>query len=332
MSRVLIVKTGAAGDIVRTTPIMTLLARDAVDWLTAPRYAPLLTGTAARIVTRPADLACHGPYDLVISLEESPELLRCVFSAIRHRQVIGAYPDADGAVRYTRELAAWFDMSLIGAHGMAQANRLKRSNRRTFQEILFAGLGATFASEEYILPEAGPSRPKGRIALVDHVGARWPNKRWSGMRALAAELNGIGGVTILPLRRSLLAHLADIAAHDVVVTPDSLPLHLALGSGKATIGLFNCTSPWEIHPYGRMTALVSTRLNDFYYATEPSAEAMAAIDVETVHAAVLSALAKTVMPAPSAGFAVPPATRSASGFRFETDGSAADRRSGVPPS
>jgi heptosyltransferase-2 len=294
VSRVLIVKTGAAGDVVRTTPIMTLLAGDDVDWFTSPRCAPLLAATGARVLTQAAELRRNHVYDLVISLEEAPRLLSCVFAAIRQRQIIGAYPAQDGTVRYTSELSAWFDMSLISRHGRAQADRLKRANRRAYQEMIFAGLGATFAGEEYILPEPRPSRLKGSVALIDHVGARWPNKRWAGMRALEDALASVGNVNILPLRRSLLSHLGDIVNHDVVVTPDSLPLHVALGAGKAAIGIFNCTSPWEIHPYGRMTALVSPRLDQFFYTTEPSVEATAAIDVESVHAAVLSALVKTI--------------------------------------
>ena len=135
MSRILVIKLGAAGDVVRTTPIFHLMGADDVVWITAPENAPLLAGTHARVLTRPADAAAAGPYDLVLSLEEEHQPLKAIFAALRFRQVIGAYPTAAGVVSYTAELRGWFDMSLISTYDAAEANRLKLANRRSYQEI-----------------------------------------------------------------------------------------------------------------------------------------------------------------------------------------------------
>jgi heptosyltransferase II len=289
MSRILIVKLGAAGDVVRTTPVTTLFADDDIDWITAPIYAPLLTGTAARVLTDPARLSPE-IYDLVVCLEEDAPALAVIFSRLRFRQVVGAYPASDGSLRYTSELRDWFDMSLISVHGSSAANLLKLANRRSYQDILFAGLGSRFDGEEYLLPCPVATGSEGDIALVDTAGGRWPNKRWGHLEALSARLARIARVRILPQRPSLLEHLGDINSHRLVVTPDSLPLHLALGLKKTTIGIFNCTSPWEIHPYGRLSRLVSPRLAEFFYVTDAVPEATLALPPDEVFAAIVSAL------------------------------------------
>jgi heptosyltransferase-2 len=293
MSRILIVKLGAAGDVVRTTPILRLLANCEMDWLTSSRNAPLLAGTAARVFKDPAEIAAGTTYDLVISLEEDFDQLSRIFSGLRFRQLIGAYPVSENRVLYTPEFKAWFDMSLISTYGPAEANRLKWVNRRSYQEIIFAGLGARFDGEEYILPPPPIMGLSGDVALVDASGERWPNKKWGHLASLAARLAGIGLVNILPRRESVLNHLGDISNHRIIVTPDSLPLHLGIGLQKATFGIFNCTSPWEIHPYRTMTRLISPRLNEFYYATRFVPDATLALPLDEVYRAVRSALLKS---------------------------------------
>jgi heptosyltransferase-2 len=292
MSRILIVKLGAAGDVVRTTPILTALANYEIDWLTSSGNAPLLTGTSARVFKDPGEIEAGNTYELVISLEEDFPRLSRIFSGLRFQQVIGAYPASENRVLYTPEFDGWFDMSLISTYGPTEANRLKIINRRSYQHIIFAGLGCQFGGEEYILPSPATTSLRGDVALVDYAGGRWPNKRWGHLASLAARLSGLGTVNILPGRESVLNHLGDINNHRIIVTPDSLPMHLGIGLKKATFGIFNCTSPWEIHPYRTMTRLVSPRLSEFYYATEFIPDATLALPLDDVYNAVRQALAK----------------------------------------
>jgi heptosyltransferase II len=88
----------------------------------------------------------------------------------------------------------------------------------------------------------------------------------------------------------LLEHLADIRGHRCVVSGDSLPMHLALGSGMPSVALFNCTSPWEIYDYGLLTKLVSPLLGKFFYKRESDPRATTAIAREDVLRAVLQAV------------------------------------------
>jgi len=63
-------------------------------------------------------------------------------------------------------------------------------------------------------------------------------------------------------------------------------MHLALGLGKSCVGIFTCTSPWEIYGYGLLTKVISPRLEEFFYDTGYNEEAGHAVTFEQVVAAV----------------------------------------------
>ena len=83
---------------------------------------------------------------------------------------------------------------------------------------------------------------------------------------LKKELEAQGlKVNILESRPTLLEHLADVQGHRCLVSGDSLPMHLALGSGVRCVSIFTCTSPWEIHGYELQEKIVSPLLEKFFY-------------------------------------------------------------------
>jgi ADP-heptose:LPS heptosyltransferase len=95
---------------------------------------------------------------------------------------------------------------------------------------------------------------------------------------------------VLPKRTSLLEHLADVQNHCCLVGGDSLPMHLALGTGTQCVTLFTCTSPWEIYDYGVQTKLVSPLLEEFFYKRGYDERATTAITVQEVLSAVMAQL------------------------------------------
>src|ERR1017187_6750152 len=259
----LIVKLGATGDVVRTTPLLRRLEGH-VTWLTAAKNAPLLCNLREnlRCVTWDTrDFVTDTVYDLVINLED--DLDTGLFLAnVQAKQIFGAYVDSGHQLRYTDDSRGWFDLSLISSWGKAEADRLKLANRHSYQELLFAGLGLRFGGERYLLPEASERRLTGDIALAPEAGPVWPMKNWAfydGLK-LALEARGLT-VNVLPLRDSLLEHLSDVRNHSCLVSGDSLPMHLALGSQTRCVTLFTCTSPWEIHDYGVQQKIVSPLLD-----------------------------------------------------------------------
>jgi hypothetical protein len=113
-------------------------------------------------------------------------------------------------------------------------------------------------------------------------------KNWAFYEELADELANRGlTVNRLPTRPGLLEHLGDVRNHRCLVGGDSLPMHLALGTGTRCVSLFTCTSPWEIHGYGIQTKLISPFLEEFFYKRNFDLRATTAISLEEVLAAVL---------------------------------------------
>jgi ADP-heptose:LPS heptosyltransferase len=116
-------------------------------------------------------------------------------------------------------------------------------------------------------------------------------KQWAYYGELIRRLKDKGLiVNVLPKRSSLLEHLADVRNHCCLVGGDSLPMHLALGTGTQCVTLFTCTSPWEIYDYGIQTKVVSPLLEEFFYKRGYDKRATTAINVDEVEAAVLKQL------------------------------------------
>jgi heptosyltransferase-2 len=289
---VLIIKLGATGDVVRTTPLLRRLD-SSVSWITAKNNLALLQGIEREVRcvswenrNRVADTA----YDLVINLEDDRES-SFFLKELRFEQLFGAHLNGDDQLTYTSDSRAWFDLSLISAYRREKADRLKLLNRRTYQELVFDGLGLGFNGETYYLPPSRPTGLKGDVAIASTAGPVWPMKQWAYYDELKNELESAGlKVNILQSRPTLLEHLADVQGHRCVVSGDSLPMHLALGSGVPCVSIFTCTSPWEIYGYGLQEKIVSPLLERFFYKRGYYRSATTAISVEKVRDAVMAQL------------------------------------------
>jgi heptosyltransferase II len=296
---VLIIKLGATGDVVRTTPLLRRLDGP-VSWITAENNLALLEGIdrEVRCVSwenrkRVADVA----YDLVINLEDDRET-SWFLKELEFKQLFGAYLDGDDKLTYTSDSRDWFDLSLISAYGREEADRLKLLNRRTYQELIFEGLGLGFSGETYYLPPSRSTGLQGDVAISSTAGLVWPMKKWAYYDKLKNELESGGlKVNILQSRPTLLEHLADVQGHRCLVSGDSLPMHLALGSGLRCVSIFTCTSPWEIYGYALQEKIVSPLLEKFFYKRGYYRSATTAISVEKVMDAIMAQLDALVVSA-----------------------------------
>jgi heptosyltransferase-2 len=292
---VLIIKLGATGDVVRTTPLLRRL-EGAVSWVTAEKNLALIEriDREVRCVSwenrkRVADVT----YDLVINLEDDRES-SAFLEELKFKDLFGAHLTTHGQLTYTPDSHAWFDLSLISVYGRKEADQLKLLNRSTYQELIFSGLGLEFKGETYYLPESEATGLKGDVAISSTAGAVWPMKKWAYYAELKKELEATGlKVNVLQNRLSLLEHLADVQGHRCLVSGDSLPMHLALGSGIRCVSIFTCTSPWEIYGYQLQQKIVSPFLKNFFYSRGDDARATTAINVNEVFRAVMNQLSAT---------------------------------------
>ena len=116
-------------------------------------------------------------------------------------------------------------------------------------------------------------------------------KKWAHFDDLKNELESEGlKVNILQDRPSLLEHLADVQGHRCLVSGDSLPMHLALGSGVRCVSIFTCTSPWEIYGYGLQKKIISPFLERFFYERGYDRARLPQSAVDEVFSAVMNQL------------------------------------------
>jgi heptosyltransferase II len=289
---VLIVKLGATGDVVRTTPLLSRF-HEHVTWITEAKNAVLLRDVRdnLRCLTwEERDAAADSFYDLVINLEDTLEV-GLYLKTLRFKQLFGAHLDSTNGLCYTEDSQRWFDFSLISRFGREKADRLKLQNRYTYQELVFEGLGFRFGGEKYLLPRPTETCLSGDVALAQEAGPVWPMKNWAHYDQLKRELEAKGFiVNVLPRRKSLLEHVGDVRNHRCLVGGDSLPMHMALGTQTPCVSLFNCTSPWEIYDYGIQRKIVSPLLSEYFYRRDFDSRATMAIGVNEVLAATIRQL------------------------------------------
>jgi heptosyltransferase-2 len=282
--KILIIKLGAAGDVVRTTSILHLFKNENVFWITSLENSILLKNNpfiSKIIINYNLSEILNENFDLAINLEDNFESAE-ILSRLNYKELFGCYL-SDGKLTYTESSSKWFDLSLISRFGKTKADDLKYHNTYSFQELIFSGLGYKFNSEPYILPQSPATDLYGDVAISPKAGNRWPMKNWSYYDKLADVLTQIGlKVNFLPQRDSMLEHLSDVRNHKFLISGDSLPMHFALGSGIKCLTFFLCTSPTEIFDYGIQTKLISPFLKEFFYRQDFDIKAVTSISLTEV--------------------------------------------------
>lgn len=284
MSRVLIIKTGAAGDVLRTTFVLEHLCKNyEVHWLTDPNTIDLINSDLCKVHTDFLSLQNYD-FEIVYSLEEDLNLLRELQEKIKYKKLVGCFND-QGSVNYRGKNTEWFDMSLVSVYGIDIANRLKLMNQKSFQELLALVFDFKFEGQRYNKLKYNPEDAivSGDIAIAKFSGDKWPNKNWKHYDALIEILRADGkSVNILPQRSSIKKHVADIASHKLVICGDSLPMHIATALNIPSIALFTCTSPYEIYDYSLISKIVSKDIKEFYYKKGIDEKCVTSIRLEQV--------------------------------------------------
>lgn len=286
--RTLIIKLGATGDVVRTTTLLHVI-NGKIDWLTSDLNQIMLKDSKVEnIIPWSKRQSLKGKqYDLIINLEDDPEPAKIV-NELSYGELVGAFLKNKEEMAYTDNFSDWFDLSLISRFGRKKADELKLINRQTFQEIIFKCLGHSFCGQFYHLPKSKKTNLEGDIAIARDSGAVWPMKKWAYFDQLKNELEKRGyKVNFLPVRSIILEHIQDVQNHRYLISGDSLPMHIALGSCIKCLSIFICTSPWEIYDYGIQRKIVSPHLEKNFYKRSFNREAAESISVEEVFNTVL---------------------------------------------
>src|SRR5438067_169578 len=104
----LIVKLGATGDVVRTTPLLRKLGGH-ITWLTAEKNRVLLENLREDLRCIPweqRELIRDRKYDLVINLEDDLDT-GLFLKTIEFKQWFGAHLNGGTALQYTQDSRGW---------------------------------------------------------------------------------------------------------------------------------------------------------------------------------------------------------------------------------
>jgi heptosyltransferase-2 len=291
MTKILLIKTGAAGDVVRTTVLLNAL-QGAVTWVIDSRYQGILPTwhpNLQRVVTLENALTVlqHEIFDHTISLEEDATCA-LLASRIPTKKITGICLE-NKQLTYTADSAPWYDMSLISSLGSSCANEAKKQNTASFQQLLLSMLEVPFNGEQYCIYRNNHIRPMPRIIGIEtRVGARWPNKGWSSYPTLINKLHDLGySCKQLEQRNSIVEYLDDIAGCSFIISGDTLAMHVAMAYHIPSIAIFNCTSPAEIYDYGTLQKVVSPLLPQAFYKTSFSQDVIDSISCDEVFSVFL---------------------------------------------
>lgn len=287
--RILIIKTSATGDVVRTSSVLHAFPKADICWITSPSCFTLFdgqSGSRLRLISIHdiPESVIQDSYDLVLSLEEDEFCAKLAYS-LHTKKLTGVY--SDGTIRYTEDAAGWFDMSLVSHYGRAHANRLKLTNRKSYQDFLFGMIGKEFKGQTYCIHQPRVKPSINCIGMEKNAGDRWPGKRWFGYDQLAQLLKASGfDIVFFERRDQLRQYMTDIASCGLVVSGDTLAMHLALAFARPVVSIFNCTSPAEIYDYGLLKKIVNPRLEDYFYSTSDDPALISMVPVDQVYRAV----------------------------------------------
>ncbi len=267
-----------------------------ITWVTAPAAMPLLRFNPyiANLVS--ADRCEHEAlpqelteveFDWVLSFDDEAESCGLA-QRFRARKISGAYL-YEGKVRYSDDTSAWFDMGLISRFGKEKADQMKIENQRTHDEIFAGMLAIDISHPSFFNNPLSEQRalsypelpPPWRIGLNLSAGKRWPSKSlrleeavlliemFQKLEANCVLLGGLADEDYLAAlsartgtpsisRVSLDCFAGVVRQLDLLVTSDTLALHLAIAQGVRSVSYYAPTSAAEINTFGTGEKIVST--------------------------------------------------------------------------
>lgn len=254
-------KYPSLGDVVRTTPILHCYRDDYVTWLTDERAYPLLKENPYIDRVMFFDLATvlqlqAEQFDVVVNLEKGGGLCALTNS-------ISAYNKFGFRLNPNSGLV-WACLNTHDVLDIYSDIEKKRLARLVWQDVLFEMIGKTWSGEPYVLGYKPKGKVKFDVGLNFQVGSKWKNKEWpkESWNTLCDELR-IAGYTVSNQEGTdnLEKYMDWINSCRLIVTHDSLGLHLALALGKKVVALFGGTASHEVHLYGSGKAIVPHGFN-----------------------------------------------------------------------
>ena len=248
--KILIIKTGysevftesvdskvcSLGDVLRTSFVLNIYKNDEIDWLTSEIATPLIDGNKVKNVYSKITECNLNYYDLIINLEKN----RRVSDLIKDRITLGFLFEKDLLkVRTPTETISFPEFLLKVEH-----------NEKTFQEKLCKLLGLNWNFQKYSL-NAPQKNNSLKIGFNWKAGSKWPTKQLpkSWWNDLEEKLNIKEEISWQEGFDNLEDYIEWINSCGILITLDSLGLHIALALNKKVVVLFGPTNHKQVELY-----------------------------------------------------------------------------------
>lgn len=294
MKSVLVIKTGALGDIVRTGMLVKLLKfkyKDLAIYWYVDKAGDVLVNMFPDLNINIIGLSevNNYDYDAVLSLEESGEIVSNTEVLYESKNILFyGFFSKDDNISYTLNTSAWNDMGLLSRFNKNTADILKKQNSFSFLDIWCSILRLDNYRENYELKEM---KIKEYVVISPWAGERWPSKSlcFDELLKLCYALQvlkikfficGIVPKNINLCKELLenyidtssnLRHFIKIIKHSkLIITADSLALHISNLYGVPSISFFTSTSAHEIDVPPKSKKIIS--LTEDYCSYKPNAD------------------------------------------------------------
>lgn len=304
--KIIIIKLGAMGDVIRTTSLLKSIKKKygshiKIVWLVNQESKDILkyNQDIDQILVYNKDTILRiqqERFDVLFSLEIAPPgtLLANLVNA---NEKYGFYFDKDGhPSTFNKEATPYLNTVF--------SNKINMKTKKTYQESMFEICKLKYEKHSYsiFLNEEENEyakkllKYKGEKLIGINVGAggRWQSKSWHQSKTIELiklinkntkyKVILLGGKQEDSLKKEIIQKLkkfkinvlendsnnsvrefmAVINLCDIIITNDSLALHIAIGLNKKTIALFFCTPNWQIEPYDTVKIITSPLLEKHF--------------------------------------------------------------------
>lgn len=239
-------RTTSLGDVLRSTVLLPLYKDAHVTWLVDEKAGALLKGN--KLINRII------PFDLTTVLQLQAERFDTV---INLEKVAGICAFAD-SLNAWRRFGFRFDPEAGDANAydgsqhaleLCTSQKDKLTNPRYWEDVLFDMVGAKWDGEIPTIGYRPRSKVKYDIGFNHHVGEKWPIKAWPEgyWKDLEKLIDGKYTISWQRGLKSIEKYIEWINSCSMLVTNDSLGLHIAHALGKKVVALFGPTISSEVY-------------------------------------------------------------------------------------
>ena len=327
--RILILKLGQIGDVIRTTPIVNALHKKyknpQITWLVDENSKPLLLNNPK--IDRILEFNLNSiiklrseEFDILINLDISQPSTGLA-EQIKSKEKFGFFADKNGnTTTFNKESEYYLNCAL--------SNKQKRENRKSVVDMFFEIANLPTEDKNYLI-NLNPDNteyiekfkynhgiePNEKLIGINIGSAeRWPSKMLhlnhiiKLVKIIVSNTEYEPLILVGPLEKKLgkdkqiVKELSKENIHfyindsdntldefvsiinlcEIVVTGDTMAMHIAMALNKKIIALFYCTPPWEIDHKENFVKLMSPLLEKYLFSNEYIPELIESISIEEI--------------------------------------------------